>query len=464
MTVSARTSGCTEQLSSRTSEASVGIYLPCNEASHAPVQVDPDTRPLRSLLRDDMRAIAMAVLVLASGAALGCAGQPATGTPAPVVADGTRDLLAPERLARLPDTQRSAWLAYLDHSRRLHDADTASMNAELRSVGSARMTKASYAGPQFDLAGEKDDAWFRGDSARTIADAVITYQTPSGGWSKRTAMTRPRRTGESYYAETDAWHYIPTLDNGATTGQLRFLQRVIAAHPDARHAAAWRRGLQYLLVAQQPNGCWPQDFPLDGGYHDAITFNDDAVVNVLGVLDTVAAGGVSIATAEERDAAAAAVRHGVDCLLATQVVVNGAPTVWGQQHDPLTLEVVPARRYELAALSGRESATIMTYLMSLPGRDARVERAVRAAAAWFRGHAVMGYAYDFHDGLRAQPGAGPIWPRLTEIETGRAIFANRDGVKLYDWNQLTDRRTGYAWFGTEPASALRKFDKWVKTR
>jgi PelA/Pel-15E family pectate lyase len=338
------------------------------------------------------------------------------------------------------------------------------MNAELRAAGMARMTKATYAGPMFDLANEKDEAWFHGDSARTIADAVLTYQTPSGGWSKRTAMTRPRRTGESYYAETDAWHYIPTLDNGATTGQLRFLQRVIAAHPDPRYAAAWHRGLRYLLAAQQPNGCWPQDFPLDGGYHDAITFNDDAAVNILGVLDTVAAGGVPVATPGERDSAAAAVRRGVECLLRTQVVVNGVPTVWGQQHDPLTLEVVPARRYELAGLSGRESASIMTYLMSLPEPDARVERAVRAAAAWFRANAIMGYTYDFREGLKAEAGAGPIWPRLTEIETGRPIFANRDGVKLYDWNQLTDRRTGYAWFGTEPASALKKFDKWVKNR
>ena len=179
-------------------------------------------------------------------------------------------------------------------------ADTASMNAELRAAGAARMTKATYAGPMFDLAGDNDDAWIRGDSARAMANAVISYQTPSGGWSKRTAMTRLRRPGESYYAETDAWHYIPTLDNGATTGQLRFLQRVIAAHPDARYVAAWRRGVRYLLAAQQPNGCWPQDFPLDGGYHDAITFNDDAVVNVLGVLDTVAAGGIPIGTIPSR--------------------------------------------------------------------------------------------------------------------------------------------------------------------
>jgi PelA/Pel-15E family pectate lyase len=415
-------------------------------------------------LRDVGRRLVFAGLLLTTCSTASCAAQTAAVASSPVADENGGDLLAPARLARLDDARRGAWTAYVARSRRLHDADTSSMQAELRSSGLARMTKAPYAAPMFDLAGERDDAWFHGEDARRLADAVITWQTPSGGWSKRTDMSRPRRAGESYYSETDAWHYIPTLDNGATTGQLRFLQRVIAAQPEPRHVDAWRRGIAFLLAAQQPNGCWPQDFPLEGGYHDAITFNDDAVVNTLGVLDTVAAGGIGSATRAERDSAAAATRRGVDCLLATQVVVDGKPTVWGQQHDPLTLQVVPARRYELAGLSGRESASIMTYLMSLRQPDERVVAAVHAAAAWFRANAIMGYAYDFRTGLARREGAGPIWARLTEIETGRPIFANRDGVKLYDWNQLTDRRTGYAWYGTEPASALKKYEKWVRSR
>ena len=39
---------------------------------------------------------------------------------------------------------------------------------------------------------------------------------------------------------------------------------------------------------------------------------------------------------------------------------------------------------------------------------------------------------------------------------------NRDGIKLYDWNQLTDRRQGYAWFGQEPAKALAAYDTWAR--
>jgi PelA/Pel-15E family pectate lyase len=385
-----------------------------------------------------------------------------TQTAAPVATDaGGRELLGADRIAKLPDTVRADWMAYVEHSQALHALDTAAMNAELRAAGLTSMTKAPYSAPDFALAREKSDDWFRSGDAREIADAVITFQTPSGGWSKRTAMTRARRTGESYYSETEAWHYIPTLDNGATNGQLRFLSRVIAAQPDVRYVSAYRRGLDYLLAAQQPNGCWPQDFPLDGGYHDAITFNDDAVVNTLETLDEAAAG--QGAATPQQQLAAAAAKRGVDCIVAIQVVMDGHPTVWGQQHDPITLDPVPARRYELAGLAGRESAAVMTYLMTLPNPDQRVVRAVHAAADWFRANAIMGYSYDFREGLAARAGAGPIWARLTEIGTRRPIFANRDGVKLYDWNKLTDRRTGYAWFGTEPAAALRKYDRWSRT-
>jgi PelA/Pel-15E family pectate lyase len=376
----------------------------------------------------------------------------------------TTGLLGARRLAALPAAQRDAWTRYIEESRRLAARDRLSMEAELRAAGLTRMTRAPYAGAAFDLGERMTDDWFRSDTARRIADNLLSFQTPSGGWSKRTDFSRPRRPGESYYSESDGWTYIPTIDNGATTGQLHFLARAYAAHSDARYRDAYLQGLDYLLRAQTPNGCWPQVFPLAGGYHDAITFNDDAVVNVLTVLDGVAAGRTPFVPESERRRAGAATRRGVDCLRTTQVVVDGWLTVWGQQHDPLTLEVIRARGYELAGLSGRESAAIMTYLMASPhSEDVFVVEAVHAAADWFRDNAIYGYEYDYETGLRAKRGAGPIWARLYEIGTNRPIFANRDGVKLYDWNQLTDRRRGYAWYGTEPGSALKKYEKWARS-
>jgi PelA/Pel-15E family pectate lyase len=403
----------------------------------------------------------VAAIVVGAHPACVAAQQGGAASPA-FVEDAGRELLSEKRLQQLPAGDRAAWAAYIARSRRLHDADTAAMNAELRRAGLAHMAKATYSKLDFGLTWDRSDDWFRGDSATLIADAVLTYQTPSGGWSKRTDMSRPRRSGESYYSETEAWHYIPTLDNGATSGQLHFLAGVLRHHDDSRYRAAYRRGIELLLAAQEPNGCWPQSYPLEGGYHDAITFNDDATVNVLRALDEAASSGASGLPSNVQRAASESAERGVTCLLATQVKQNGKRTVWGQQHDPLTFEVVPARRYELAGLSGRESASIMTYLMSLPRPSTRLVDAVHAAADWFRAHAIVDQAYDFQNGLVASPGAGPIWARLTDLETDRPIFSNRDGVKLYDFDRLTDRRTGYAWFGTEPASALKQYDRWAR--
>ena len=336
------------------------------------------------------------------------------------------------------------------------------MNRELQSEGRTEMTRAPYSAPDFRFA-ERDDAWMKSDSARVMGEAVITYQTPSGGWSKRTDMTHPRARGMSYYSETDAWHYSPTFDNGATTGQLRFLSALSARHADPRYATAFARGLRLILEAQQPNGCWPQSYPLEGGYHDAATFNDDATTLVMRVLDDVSSGVIPLGSPADRRSAPKAAKRGVDCLLASQVAVNGRRTVWGQQHDPITLAIVPARRYELAGLAGRESASVITYLMSLERPTAEVVASVHAAAAWFRAHALTRYRYDAQMGLRVDPEGQPIWARLTEVATDKPIFANRDGVKLYDWNQLTDRRSGYGWFGTEPAAALTIYDSWSRT-
>ena len=163
-----------------------------------------------------------------------------------------------------------------------------------------------------------------------------------------------------------------------------------------------------------------------------------------------------------RARAAAALERGVQCLVDAQVVVNGRRTVWAQQHDPLTLAPTNARAYELVGLSGRESAGITRFLMSLPQPSDSVVAAVHAAVDWFRAHQITGYDYDYMTGRVANPSAPPLWARLTEIETGRPIFANRDGVKLYDWNQLTDRRTGYAWYGREPAAVLERYEAWAK--
>ena len=372
-------------------------------------------------------------------------------------------LLAPARIAALPAAQRAAWERYVATSRQLAQADRAAMAAELRQAGLEKETPAPH-GNGFEIESRMTGAWWASAEARGIADAIVSFQTPAGGWSKRMEFTRPRRPGESWASEGN-WSWVGTFDNGATTTQLRFLAGVLGAAPDARYAASFRKGLEYVYRAQFPTGCWPQVYPLVGGYHDAATFNDDATVNTLRVLRDVATGKVAGLTEAERRRAGESVNRGVECILASQVVVDGRRTVWGQQHDPLTLRPARARAYEHASLAGRESAAIVNLLMELDRPEPRVAAAVRGAAQWFRDWAIWGYEYRYGQGLTAKPGAGPLWARFYEIGTNRPMFSNRDGVVRYSFSELEpERARGYAWYTDEPATTLRRFERWSRAQ
>ena len=416
-------------------------------------------------------------------------------------------MLAASRLARLPRERRAAWEHYLRRSRELDARNRAFMAGGLRAAGRTSMTVAPYV-RYFTLERRMTGPWFASDSARRLAASILTWQTPAGGWSKHVDMRlRGRQPGESFYGESNEWHYIGTFDNDATTTQMRILGGVAAAEDSKRtgpgpgpgpgpknpaglgssgsggspagpgssasagspagprrteFVAAFQRGLHYIFDAQYPNGCFPQVFPLQGGYHDAVTFNDNATVNVLRLLRDVGEGRYPFVGDAERSRAAAAFRAGLDCVLRSQVVVKGVRTVWGQQHDPLTLLPAPARSYELAGLSGRESAWLLDFLMELPAPSRAVVAAVQAGVAWFRTHEIRGYAYGDDQVLRPDAGAGPIWARNTDIGSMRPMFANRDGIKLFEWERLTDRRAGYGWFGVEPAGTLKRYEKWLR--
>jgi len=375
--------------------------------------------------------------------------------------DTTR-YLAPARISRMVSDARvrGEWTGYLARSRRQHASDSLVMAAELGSTGATEMRRAPYA-HGFEITRGMTPAWLASDSGRRLAEVVRSYQAPNGGWSKHVDFTRgPRQRGESWFGESTKWQWISTIDNGATTSEMRFLAMADAARPDTRDRDGFLRGVRYLLAAQAPNGCWPQVWPLEGSYHDAITFNDDATANAAALLREVGDGAFPFVPAPMRTAARAAIPRVVDCMVKTQVVVNGTPTIWGQQHDPITFAPVSARSYEMASLASRESAGIVSFLMADPAPSARVVAAVHHAVDWFKGTEIFGYTYEpylRHDSA----GAGPLWARMSEIGTNRPIFSNREGIRLYAYEQLTDRKQGYGWYSSEPAAVLKAYDGWA---
>lgn len=404
----------------------------------------------------------------------------------------TRERIA----AAVPKKAQKAWLAYLQRSEEQQAADRQALKDEENSAG---VTEPQYAPAGFGLALRRPhpEAWYTSAEALQIAHNMLTYQIPDGGWSKNIDMvTGPRAPGERYdtnnldrFSEPgdfDApldpnWHYLATLDNDSTWRQVRFLAHVttalLAAHRDAEAApfrASVERGVNFLLNAQYPNGGWPQVWPLEGMYHDAITLNDDAMLHAIEILHDVAEEAPDyrfLPRPLDKRAAAAAAR-GIACLMKLQISEHGVKTVWADQYDALTLEPTSARNYEMAALTSGESATIVEFLMSLPSPTAGEAAAVRDAAAWFKRVEIFGYRYGSGDfmadrrsaegrKLEKDPGGGPIWSRFYRMGTDEPIFGDRDKTIHDDVNDLSrERRNGYAWFNKEGDAVLAQYQQW----
>jgi PelA/Pel-15E family pectate lyase len=386
----------------------------------------------------------------------------------------------------LPAKERQPWLDYLDRSEKQRAADRAALAAERK--GLAAIPEVPREGRGM-IPLDRDPSWYASPEALHIADVIVSFQTPAGGWSKNMNMaTTPRAKGQTYAANNLShylipgdfddpadhdWNYVGTLDNDATTTQLRYLAMVCAQLP-AREAEPYRKsflkGIHYLLNAQYPNGGWPQVWPLEGGYHDAITFNDNAVTQAAAVLTQLAAHRSPWACDVEHDLcakASAAVMKSLHVILASQIKVNGKLTAWAQQHDPLTLQPVAGRNFEPAALSTGESADLLMYLMSLPAPSSGVRAAIDAGIGWLKSTAIYGYTYGGTRGdpagrtLKPVEGAGPIWPRFISIQMGKPIFGDRDKTIHDNVSELTfERRNGYAWYSAGPKNVMDAYEKW----
>jgi pectinesterase len=327
-----------------------------------------------------------------------------------------------------------------------------------------------------DIIYKSPDSWFETQEASAIAENVLLYQKEIGGWLKNIEMHVPLSEEEKKeLAQSKRDPKGCTIDNGATIQEMDFLSRLYKVQPDERFKIAYLKGILYLISSQYKNGGWPQFYPLKEGYYSHITYNDDAMVNVLNLFQDILQSSekATIPVPEEiKSRMQSSFDKGIECILNTQYKQNGVLTVWCAQHDKETLAPAKARAYELPSLSGRESAKITLLLMSIENPSKEVISAVEAAHAWFEKTKITGIDLETitidskgttDRVVVEKPDGEPLWARFMELKDNRPFFCDRNGKKKYDIAEIShERRNGYGWYTNQPKEVLKKYDRWKK--
>lgn len=377
------------------------------------------------------------------------------------------------RVNELSTAEQPAWKAYLELSRTNVLADAAAVQAEVRANQMPDAVRAPSGG-DFKLKAKVGDAWFASDEARQLADTILSYQTPSGGWSKHLGFHKgPRSPGMLWTSQNEPGqpaHYVATFDNGSTTAEMNFLARVWQATKRDDCKAGFIKGINFILAAQFPNGGWPQVYPLEGGYHDDITFNDDAMTHVLELLQDITRAEPAYAFLDEhqRQQAATALAAGIGCVLKMQIVQDGKKTAWCAQHDALTLQPAPARKLEPATLSGSESAHLLGFLMTIPHPTPEVVTAIESGLAWLERVKITGLSHANHAGKTTYEANAAVteirWARFYDLTNSRPVYPGRDGIVYDTFSAMAAKnKLGYDYYSSQPGSIIKTGQKkWRK--
>jgi PelA/Pel-15E family pectate lyase len=284
--------------------------------------------------------------------------------------------------------------------------------------------------------------------ARKAADALIYGQHPLGGWNYVIDFDSDP-TGLKTWYEREAsrfkWgmeeyrHYYgnATFDDGNTSSATRFLLRFYLTTHDSRYRGPLLKALKFILLAQYPNGAWPQRYPLSHEFtHDGFpdytsyyTLNDGSAAGNIEVLVEA-----SEKLGDQRYLKAA--KRAVEFLITIQGPRGQAG--WAEQYDPKTMRPVKARTHEPAGFVIRESEQVIELLekFSLMTGERRYLKPIPGCLDWF--DRVNRESVEFK-----RPPA-----RYYEFGTNLPIYnlrtdkTNAEGYGLYRWSNTDAQGDG----------------------
>lgn len=310
----------------------------------------------------------------------------------------------------------------------------------------------------------------------TLAEKMLVYQLPNGGWGKqledksvvnynlpvdKNLLRKIKSTGDDH----------ATIDNNATSREINGLIKAYSTTKNREYLKAAEKGISYLLLMQYDNGGFPQYYPNTGLYRKQVTYNDNAMINALTVLYNAAEGknGFDVVSSSLKEKSKIAVQKGIGCILKTQVLQKGNPSIWADQYHEITLQPDKARAFEPVSLATGESVGIIRFMMQQPVTP-EIEKSIKAAVEWFKQNKIEGYSYNVakQNGktvrILAEDRNSVIWARFYDIHTNKPLFGDRDGSVKYNYNEVSEeRRNGYSWFGDFAEKLLAKeYPKWLE--
>ncbi|WP_288318171.1 pectate lyase [Xylanibacter caecicola] len=292
--------------------------------------------------------------------------------------------------------------------------------------------------------GAMDAEWYGSAEALAIADMVVDVQKTNGGWMKNYELHK-LTAGELNALKASRGDHS-CLDNNSTTQEMRFLAKVWQKSKVEKYRLSFVKALEMIFTAEKSCGGWSQYWPLagNGSYWDYITFNDNLMTNVLKLMNDICnnKGDFADITDETtRQRCRQAFDRGIDVILKCQVDDNGTKSAWCAQHDPADLLPAVGRPHELPSISGFESASLLSFLMSLPDPSPELQECIIAGVTWFDKHKIEGKALESYTNAKGEqdqriidkPGSA-IWGRFIQ-------FGGEKGKEVYEkfFNMLKNR-------------------------
>ncbi len=227
--------------------------------------------------------------------------------------------------------------------------------------------------------------------AKKTADALIYGQHPLGGWhyfidfDKAGLNEWYEKVASRFLRGMEEFrHYYGncTFDDNVTQGATTLLLHLYLETHDPVYFSALKKALDFILIAQYPNGGWPQRYPLryefvhDGlpDYTSNATLNDDAMNNTINLLLEAYE---DLGNEEYLEAA----RRGGDFFIVAQGPTESP--AWSEQYDRNN-QPAWARTHEPPAYGTRQTAHTLEMLMKLYlfTGDRRYLRPVPATLIW----------------------------------------------------------------------------------